>query len=120
MKDKKHPETSSSNTVPAATYSQSTPSDGQSATSKTLSLTSSDGGTSSIHDYVFTGGLACPPDDISSIHDYLFTGALEPIEDLLGDIPDEIKEQRSSRSEELKTPPATPQVNHHLQTEGTA
>jgi hypothetical protein len=120
MEDKKHPEASSSNTVPAATPSPSTHSDGQSAIAKTLSLTSSDGGTSSIHDYVFTGELPCPPDDISSIHDYLFTGALEPIEDLIGDIPDEIREQRSSRSEELKTPPATPQVNHHLQTEGTA
>jgi hypothetical protein len=117
-KNKRHPATSSANTVPA-TSSGSTHSDGQAATDKTLSLTSTEGDTSSIHDYLFTGGLACPPDDINSIHDYLIAGALEPIEDLLRDIPDEIGEQRSSRNEKIKTPPAAPQVNR-FQIEETA
>jgi hypothetical protein len=121
LEDKELSTTSPSNTILAATSSQSTHSDGQSATDKTLSLTLSDGDTNSIDDYVFTGGLACPPDDISYIHDYLFTGALEPIEDLLRDIPeDEIREQQSSHNEKLKTPPAALQVIHHLQIELTA
>jgi hypothetical protein len=71
LEDKELSTTSPSNTILAATSSQSTHSDGQSATDKTLSLTLSDGDTNSIDDYVFTGGLACPPDDISYIHDYL-------------------------------------------------
>jgi hypothetical protein len=64
-------------------------SNGPSAIGKTLNLTSSVGDTSSIHDYLFTGGLVCPPDDKSSIHDYTLTGALEPMEDLLRDISDQ-------------------------------
>jgi hypothetical protein len=99
--DKELSTTSPSNTILAATSSWSTHSDGPSATGKTLSLTSSEGDTSSIHDYLFTGGLVCPLDDKSFIHDYLFTGALEPIEDLLRDIPNEIREHRSC-SEQLK------------------
>jgi hypothetical protein len=121
LEDKELSTTSPSNTILAATSSQSTHSDGQSATDKTLSLTSSDGDTSSMDDYVFTGGLACPSDDISSIHDYLFTGALEPIENLLRGIPeDEIREQQSSHNEKLKTPRAALQVNHRLQIEEIA
>jgi hypothetical protein len=56
LEDEELSTTSPSNTILAATSSQSTHFDGQSATDKTLSLTLSDGDTNSIDDYVFTGG----------------------------------------------------------------
>jgi hypothetical protein len=118
LDDKELSTTSPSNTILAATSSRSTHSDGPSTTGKTLSLTSSEGDTSSIRDYLFTGGLVCPLDDKSSIHDYLLTSALEPIEDVLRDILDELREQRSC-SEQLKMLSAVLRVDH-LQTEETA